>query len=73
VAINELASGNKRKAKRKDGEHTKNARPSTENVHQKGKARKKKDYDGEKGDERRRPPRRRKKGQKGPYPPKKKY
>jgi RHS repeat-associated protein len=74
VAVIEFASGNKSKAERESGEHTKNARPSTKNVHQKGKARKKKDYGGEKGDARRRPPRRRPKDWPGgKYPPKKKY
>lgn len=34
-------------------EHTKNARPSTEQKHEEGQARKKRDKDGEKGDRRR--------------------
>ncbi len=38
---------------KQEGEHTKNARPSTEEKHQKGQARKKKDKRGEKGDARR--------------------
>ena len=35
------------------GEHKKRARPSTEEKHQKGQARQKKDASGEKGDKRR--------------------
>ena len=35
------------------GEHIKNARPSTKGKHEKGKARKRKDAGGEKGDRRR--------------------
>ncbi len=49
-------------------EHTKNARPSTKATHQKGKARKQRDYGGEKGDSARRPPSRRPPGHKGPWP-----
>jgi RHS repeat-associated protein len=73
VIILEFASGNKKKAKKKSGEHTKNARPSTKGKHQKGKSRVKKDHSGEKGDARRRPQRRRPKDWPGgKYPPKKK-
>lgn len=50
-------------------EHTKNKRPSTQEKHEKGKARKGVDRGGEKGDERRRPPRIRPKNWKGPWPP----
>jgi RHS repeat-associated protein len=50
-------------------EHTKNARPSTQGKHEKGKARKGIDRGGEKGDERRRPPRVRPPGWRGPWPP----
>jgi RHS repeat-associated protein len=51
-------------------EHTSGARPSTEEKHEEGKARKQKDRGGEKGDERRRPPRKRPDDWKGPWPPK---
>jgi RHS repeat-associated protein len=51
-------------------EHTKNARPSTEEKHEEGEARRKQDQGGEAGDSRRRPPRRRPGGWKGPWPPK---
>ena len=50
-------------------EHT-NDRPSTKDKHEKGKARKRRDRGGEKGDDRRRPPRTRPDGWKGPWPPK---
>jgi RHS repeat-associated protein len=51
-------------------EHKKNARPSTKNKHQEGRARVKKDHGGEKGDIRRRPPRKKPTNWKGPWPPK---
>jgi hypothetical protein len=50
-------------------EHTKNARPSTEEKHQAGQARKTRDYGGEKADQGRRPPRQKPPGWKGPWPP----
>jgi RHS repeat-associated protein len=50
-------------------EHTKDARPSTEEKHEKGDRRRKKDRGGEKGDARRRPPNVRPKGWTGPWPP----
>jgi len=52
-------------------EHTKGARPSTKGDHQLGKARKAKDYGGEKGDTRRNPPRQKPPNWKGPWPPQK--
>ena len=52
-------------------EHTKGARPSTTEKHQRGTARKSQDRGGEKGDARRRPPRKRPDGWKGPWPPRK--
>jgi RHS repeat-associated protein len=55
-------------------EHTSGARPSTEEKHQKGQSRKKRDYGGEKADkDRRRPPRKPPPGHKGPWPPKPKF
>jgi RHS repeat-associated protein len=51
-------------------EHVKGARPSTENKHQQGEARKAQDRGKEKGDERRRPPRKRPPDWRGPWPPK---
>lgn len=51
-------------------EHTKNARPSTKGKHQKGRARNKRDYGNEKGDEDRRGPRKRPPNHKEPWPPK---
>lgn len=53
-------------------EHTSGARPSKEQDHEKGKARKKRDRGGEDGDERRDYPRRKPDGWKGPWPPVKK-
>ena len=57
-------------------EHTKDARPSTEQKHEEGVARRQLDQGGEKGDETRRQkgmfPRKRPRGWKGPWPPKKK-
>ena len=50
-------------------ENTKDARPSTEEKHEYGQARKRKDRGGEKGDKRRGPPRKRPDGWKGPWPP----
>jgi RHS repeat-associated protein len=50
--------------------HHKNARPSTEEDHQNGEARKKRDRGGEKGDDSRREPRNPPKNHKGPWPPK---
>jgi RHS repeat-associated protein len=50
-------------------EHKKGARPSTEEKHEQGEARKRKDRGGEKGDKRRAPPRKRPDGWKGPWPP----
>ena len=51
-------------------EHKSNARPSTQEQHQKGQARKGKDASGgEKGDARRRPGGKRPKNWKGPWPP----
>lgn len=51
-------------------EHTKDARPSTKEKHEKGQARKTKDRKGEKGDSRRRDPRKRPPDwKKGPWPP----
>ncbi|WP_442965695.1 RHS repeat domain-containing protein [Ramlibacter sp. Leaf400] len=49
-------------------EHTKKARPSTEQKHQEAEARRKRDAGGEKGDQRRRPPSKRPPGYKGPWP-----
>ena len=49
-------------------EHTKNARPSTEQKHQDAEARRQRDAGGEKGDQRRRPPSKRPPGYKGPWP-----
>ncbi len=49
----------------------KGARPSTKGDHQLGKARKTKDYGGEKGDIRRDPPRQKPPKWKGPWPLKK--
>ncbi len=51
-------------------EHDKGARPSTEEKHEKGQARKGRDRGGEKADEGRRPPRKRPPEHKGPWPPK---
>jgi hypothetical protein len=51
-------------------EHNKGARPSTEEKHQEGQARRSRDRGGEKGDARRRPPRKPPNGWKGPWPPK---
>ncbi|MBV8784669.1 MAG: RHS repeat-associated core domain-containing protein, partial [Gammaproteobacteria bacterium] len=51
-------------------EHSSGARPSTEEKHEKGEARKRRDRGGEKGDERRDPPRKRPPDHKGPWPPK---
>ena len=54
-----------------DSEHKKNARPSTENKHEEGQARKKRDkFGGEKGDENREPFGKRPKRFKGVWPPK---
>jgi RHS repeat-associated protein len=50
-------------------EHKKGARPSTEEKHEEGEARKKKDRGGEKADPKRPLPRRRPPNWKGPYPP----
>lgn len=50
-------------------EHTKDARPSTKDRHEKGTTRKKKDRGGEKADEERNPPRKRPPNYKGPWPP----
>jgi RHS repeat-associated protein len=52
-------------------EHTKGARPSTRGDHQLGKARKAKEFGGEKGDIRRNPPRQKPPNWKGPWPPQK--
>ena len=53
-------------------EHTKNARPSTEEKHEKGQARKGRDQGGEKGDDRRKPYGKRPPDWPGgPYPPRK--
>ena len=49
-------------------EHTKNARPSTEQKHQDAEARRARDAGGEKGDQRRRPPSAKPPGHKGPWP-----
>jgi RHS repeat-associated protein len=49
-------------------QHTKNARPSTEQTHQEGQARKKQDRQGSKGMTQ--PPRKRPPNHKGPWPPK---
>jgi RHS repeat-associated protein len=49
-------------------EHTSNARPSTEQKHQEGQARKQQDREGSKGQKN--PPRKRPDGWKGPWPPK---
>ncbi len=54
----------------KSAEHTKNARPSTIEKHQKGKANKKKSRGWEKGDKKRRVPRKRPHKHKVPWPPK---
>ncbi|MDR2156024.1 MAG: RHS repeat-associated core domain-containing protein [Burkholderiaceae bacterium] len=51
-----------------EAEHTKNARPSTEQKHQEGQARKARDSGGEKADNRRRSPSKRPPGVKGPWP-----
>jgi RHS repeat-associated protein len=53
-------------------EHTSGARPSTKEKHQKGRARKARDYGGEKGDKSRRPPNKRPHGYKGSWPKKNK-
>jgi hypothetical protein len=50
-------------------EHTKNARPSTKDKHEKGQAASNRSRGGEKGDESRDPPRKRPDGHKGPWPP----
>ena len=50
-------------------EHTKNSRPSTEEKHEKGKARKGRDQGGEKGDDRRKRYGKRPPGWKGKWPP----
>jgi len=50
-------------------EHTKGKRPSTEEKHEKGKARKQQDQGGEKADPGRRPQRQRPNNWKGPWPP----
>jgi hypothetical protein len=57
---------------RKSGgaEHTKGARPSTKDDHERGQTRRLIDSGNEKGDERRRDPRKRPPGWRGPYPPK---
>ncbi|MBI9074589.1 MAG: RHS domain-containing protein [Desulfatibacillum sp.] len=52
-----------------EGEHTSNARPSTQQKHEDGQARKKKDKGGEKADKARRPNRKKPKGWKGKWPP----
>jgi RHS repeat-associated protein len=49
--------------------HKKGARPSTQEKHEKGQARKRQDRGGEKGDDRRDPPRKRPPDHKGPWPP----
>lgn len=51
-------------------EHTKNARPSTKKIRQKGKARKARDKDRTHPSRKHRPPRKRPKGWEGPWPPK---
>ena len=51
-------------------EHTKGVRPSTEEKHEKGEARKTKDRGGEKGDFRRRPSRKPPPNHTGAWPPK---
>ncbi|WP_374694491.1 RHS repeat domain-containing protein [Hydrogenophaga pseudoflava] len=50
-------------------EHTKGARPSTENKHQEGQSRRARDAGGERGDARRNLPRKAPPGYKGPWPP----
>ena len=67
--LNNSATSPKRETAASGAEHTKNARPSTQNKHQEGKARKQRDRDGEKADEQRRPPRKRPPNHKGPWPP----
>nr|WP_315479013.1 RHS repeat-associated core domain-containing protein [uncultured Rhodoferax sp.] len=49
-------------------EHTKNARPSTQQKHQEAEARRARDAGGEKGDKSRRPPSKKPPGYKGPWP-----
>jgi len=49
LAANDLV----REAKKGEAEHTKGARPSTENKHEQGQARRQRDQGGEKGDARR--------------------
>jgi hypothetical protein len=49
-------------------EHTKNARPSTQQKHQEAEARRARDAGGEKGDKNRRPPSKKPPGFKGPWP-----
>ncbi len=51
-------------------EHTKGARPSTKDDHEKGQSRRARDRGGEKGDDKRDPPRKRPDDWKGPWPPK---
>lgn len=53
-----------------EGGHTKGARPSTKEKHQRGDATRKRNRGGEKGDENRDLPRIRPSGYKGPWPPK---
>ena len=53
-------------------EHKKNARPSTQNKHEKGKATRQQNRGGEKADKNRRPNRKPPAGHKGPWPPKEK-
>ncbi|WP_236966424.1 RHS repeat-associated core domain-containing protein [Hydrogenophaga sp. SL48] len=49
-------------------EHTKNARPSTQQKHQEAESRRARDAGGEKGDKNRRPPSKKPPGYKGPWP-----
>ncbi len=53
-----------------DDEHTKNARPSTQEKHERGRARRAQDQGGEKGDDNRDPYGKRPPDWKGPWPPK---
>jgi RHS repeat-associated protein len=52
-AVSKMVEASKNKGKKEEAEHTKNARPSTRNKHEEGKARKGRDKGGEKGDDRR--------------------
>jgi len=53
LEIRKKSNNRKKDYKSKEGEHTRKARPSTENKHEEGQTRKARDKGGEKGDARR--------------------